>query len=93
MYPRILHLAFLPVALAALPAGAGETKPGNGLPGVVGGHAVVAPIPPRPDDDAAGGEKAAGRGATFQAGDFEVTVTGSVSVEIGFGKRPEGLRR
>ncbi|HHZ10986.1 MAG TPA: hypothetical protein GX405_19640 [Rhizobiales bacterium] len=92
MKPRILSTVFLSVALVAPPAVAGDTKPGNGLPGVVGGHAVVTPMPSQPEDSA-GGEKADGRGMTFQAGDFEVTVTGSVSVEIGVGERPEGLRR
>jgi hypothetical protein len=91
---RAIHLAMFALALSvpASGAGAGEAKPDNGLPGVSGGYAIVAPAPPRREDDA-DGEKGEGRGTSFQAGAFEVTVTGSVSVEIGLGHRPAGGRR
>lgn len=90
MHPRPL----LAPALAALLAGtalaahaesAAKTK--TGLPGVNAGHAIVSPAPPPPED------AAAGRGTTFRMGDFDVTVTGSISVELGFGRRPVGGRR
>lgn len=96
----------LPMALAAglllaalLPATAGELDGNNGLPGVSGGYAIVKPKPePHPDEppvprhprDDDGSDT--GRGMTFQAGDFEVNVSGSVSVEIGFGERQRGDR-
>lgn len=90
MHPRPL----LAPALAALLAGtalaahaesAAKTK--TGLPGVNAGHAIVSPAPPPPED------AAEGRGTTFRMGDFDVTVTGSISVELGFGRRPVGGRR
>jgi len=87
---RAFPLAMLALGLSVPASGAGEARPGNGLPGVSGSYAIVAP--PRPQDDA-DVEKTEGRGVTFQAGDFEVTVTGSISVEIGFGDRPTGVRR
>ncbi len=96
MYSRpILPLLFaLFLAGAAVPAQAdGAAKAKTGLPGVTGGHAIVSPAPPKPEQTVAASEKSGGRGTTFKMGDFEVTVTGSISVEVGFGQRPAGLRR
>ena len=91
----ILPLLFAAVlAGAAVPAQAeGAAKPKNSLPGVERGHAIVSPAQPRPEEAAAASEKSGGRGTTFKMGDFEVTVTGSISVEVGFGQRPAGERR
>lgn len=89
---RAILLASFALVLCVPASGAGERKPENGLPGVAGGHAIVAPAPPHPQDET-GSERSEGRGMTFRAGAFEVTVTGSVSVEIGFGERPAGVRR
>lgn len=98
MHSHAFLLAVLAVACAAVPAGAGDAAGvKTGLPGVTGGYAIVTPMPdppsaPSPAEDPAA-KNAGGRGMTFQAGNFEVTVTGSVAVEIGFGKRPPGGRR
>lgn len=92
MTNRAILLAALALALSAPASGAGEQKSESALPGVAGGYAIVAPPPQHPQEDS-GAEKAEGRGMTFQAGSFEVTVTGSVSVEVGFGNRPAGVRR
>jgi hypothetical protein len=78
-------------ALAAHAEGAAKTK--TGLPGVNAGHAIVSPAPPPPEDAVEGRGNAEGRGTTFRMGDFDVTVTGSISVELGFGRRPVGGRR
>jgi len=78
-------------ALAAHADGAAKTK--TGLPGVEAGRAIVSPAPPPPEETSVQGGNAEGRGTTFRMGDFEVTVTGSILVEFGFGDRPAGGRR
>ena len=94
MQKRMIPSAVIALAVvSATSATAGEAKPAGNLPGVGGSYAIVKPAPAAPAAQPEQSEGADGRGTTFQAGNFQVTVTGSISVEIGFGKRTPGGRR
>ena len=67
-------------------ATAGQDRPGD-LPGVEASHSVVTILPPEPETP-----DQHQRGKSFKVGDWDVTISGSVSVEFGTGRSPEGGR-
>ena len=67
-------------------ATAGQDRPGD-LPGVEATHSVVTTLPPEPETP-----DPYQRGRSFKVGDWDVTISGSVSVEFGTGRTPEGGR-
>lgn len=52
------------------------------LPGVQSEYSTVSPAPPEPEEPSSPAER-----NRFKAGDWDVTISGSVSVGIGVGKR------
>lgn len=105
MLKRTIFSAAVALAVSATSGAAGEAKPAGAqsgaqsgdqsgdLPGVTGGYAIVRPAPAATTTEAERTAVGGGRGTTFRVGDFDVTVSGSISVEIGFGQRPPGGRR
>ena len=53
------------------------------LPGVEGKYSIVAPAPEPLE------EPRAGDGTTFRAGNWDVTISGHVSVQVGNSTRPD----
>lgn len=78
---RRLALAALSAAYAA-PALADDVRPAAALPGVQGGHSIVAPMPEPPDAAPASGTK--------QVGKWELTVSGYVWVQVGTSSAADG---
>lgn len=79
--PRLAPLVALVLVLAT-PAFAGQSS--DALPGVKGDYSIVTPAPepmeaPTAPDD-----------GTFKVGDWDVRISGSVSVEIGTGTSRQG---
>jgi hypothetical protein len=89
MRPNLLPALLLaPGASLAFTAAAtaGQDRPGD-LPGVEATHSVVTTLPPEPE-----APDPHRRGRSFKVGDWDVTISGSVSVEFGTGRMPEGGR-
>lgn len=79
--PRLVPLVALVFALAT-PAFADQSS--GVLPGVKGDYSIVAPAPEPMEAPAAPDD------GTFKVGDWDVRISGSVSVEIGTGSSREG---
>ncbi|BCH32896.1 hypothetical protein MesoLjLc_48260 [Mesorhizobium sp. L-8-10] len=77
-------------SLAGFPALADQRQAGSAsekLPGVEGAYSIVAPAPEPLEAPSEGG------GYTFKAGNTDIRISGSVSVEIGFGPEIAGEDR
>lgn len=85
MLPLLLIAAGASLVFAA-DAAAGQDQPAQ-LPGVEASHSVVTTLPPEPETP-----DQHQRGKSFKVGDWDVTISGSVSVEFGTGRSPEGGR-
>ena len=77
------------LALLAVPASAGGRKPpSDDLPGVDRSAGTSAVGAPRPEP--ADGLPAGSRPGSFRVGDWDITISGSISYEIGTGRPRDG---
>jgi hypothetical protein len=86
---RLLRFAAVGMVtcLLTFPASAEQrpTEPASDtLPGVEDGYSIVTPAPEPLEAPSEGG------GYTLKAGNTDIRISGSVSVEIGFGSQPPG---
>ena len=78
---------FLAIVIALATAGVArgaETVPDT-LPGVEKDYSIVTPAKPEPEPSSTENEP-------LKIGDWDVRISGSVSLEMGYGKRPDGGR-
>ena len=78
---------FLAIVIALATAGVArgaETVPDT-LPGVEKDYSIVTPAKPEPEPSSTGNEP-------LKIGDWDVRISGRVSLEMGYGKRPDGGR-
>jgi hypothetical protein len=85
--PTALFLATMLAAVSSAVAGENGAVASKDLPGVDKSYSIVMPPKPEPDQEADGNP------LKRRIGNWDVTVSGSVSVELGFGERPENRRR
>ncbi|WP_144860943.1 hypothetical protein [Mesorhizobium sp. J18] len=80
-WAKSFAIAAAPLAAAISGASADPLPARDALPGVESGHSTVSPPPPEPEEPSPPAKE-----NNFKVGDWDVTISGSVTVGIGFGK-------
>ncbi|MBB2970542.1 hypothetical protein [Mesorhizobium sp. RMAD-H1] len=83
MQNRLLQMLSLAVTASALASGAARAEENKTLPGVKPPKAIVTAPPPEPD-----GMTDPSKPNSFRIGNTDVTVSGSITVDIGTFKSP-----